>query len=219
MNVLIKFSGEFFDAKDALSNEGQQFLNVLKKNNISSGYCVVGGGNRMRGQNSVFERNASDKIGVLSTIMNGLILQESFKLLDINAVVFSHFADFGKKYNATDAINAYNQNKWVVLTSGLGSVGYVSTDLSSVIKALELKVDMMIKVTKVAGIYDKDPSENDAKLLNKVNYNQVLKDNLKVMDLSAIAIAEENNLKIGITNIENFEEFIKNNSVGSVITK
>lgn len=217
MNILIKFSGEFFDAKDNLSEKGQQFLQILKKNNISSGYCVVGGGNRMRGKNSQMQRNISDKIGVLSTIMNGLILQSEFQKINMKANVFSHFSDFGQKYDAFDAINAYNANEWIILTSGLGNVGYISTDLSSVIKALELKVDMLIKVTKVPGVYDRDPSLTQAKLLTNIQYEEIINNKLEVMDLSAIAVACENRLKIGITNIENFEEFIKNPQIGSII--
>lgn len=217
MNILIKFSGEFFDAKDTLSKSGQDFLKKLKEKNITSGYCVVGGGNRMRGKNSEFERNASDKIGVLSTIMNGFILQEQMRIIGMNSKVFSHFNDFGQKYDAKQAMHEYKQNKWVILTSGLGNVGYISTDLSSVIKALELKVDMLVKVTKIDGVYDKDPSEPNAKRLENISYERLLSEKLEVMDLSAISIAYENKLKIGITSIDKFLEFLENPSVGSIV--
>lgn len=218
MNVLIKFSGEFFTEKDDLIKEGHEFLDKLVRSNLNCGYFVVGGGNRVRGANSFIDRNVADRLGVLSTIMNGIILTEKLVKLGQNAVLYSHFNDFGRFYSPQAAIKDYNQNKWVVLSSGLGVVGFVSTDLSAVVKSLELKVDAMIKITKVGGVYDKDPiKHSNAKLLSRVDYDYVLKNRLSVLDLAAMEIAAANNLPIGVISLERFFDFINDGVGGSFI--
>jgi len=218
MNILIKFSGEFFDAKDDLTNEGKKILEVLNKSD--TGYIVVGGGNRIRGRSSSYCRNASDNIGVISTLMNGFILKEHMIQKGLNVQLFSHFSDFGKHYVPKDAIRSYEKGNWVILASGLGRVGYISTDLSSVIKALELKVDGVIKITKTGGLYDKDPKTNKgAKFISHIKHDEVLNNRLAVMDLAAVAIAAENNLPIAIVSISEFADFINKKPVGSMIGK
>lgn len=217
MNILFKFSGEFFTSNDELTKDGIIFLNSIKTSDLKSGYIVVGGGNRIRGKESRLTRNTSDKLGVLSTIFNSFVLCEYLAMLGLPSVVFSHFNDFGIKYSPEDAVLAFSQEKFVILSSGLGSVGYISTDLSSVIKALELNVDALLKVTKVEGIYDKSPDQNDAKLLNKVSYDDVIKKNLSVIDLAAVSIASENDLPIGICSVNNFSSFLKGEDTGSII--
>lgn len=218
MNVLIKFSGEFFTAFDQLSEDGLNFLNILKKHNINSGYIVVGGGNRIRGVNTSYERTEADKIGVISTLMNGYILQENLKKFGKNNVLFSHFEGFGEIYDPNKCIQNFKLGNFIILTTGLGRVGYISTDLSSVIKALELKVDYLIKVTKVNGVFDKDPlKNNDAVKYDKITYKEVLEKQLKVMDLAAFAIASENNLKTIICDINGFESFLNGKITGTLL--
>lgn len=219
MNVLMKISGEFFTAKDDLTPQGVKFLNELKDHEINSGYIVVGGGNRLRGKESSYERNASDNIGVLSTLMNGFVLKECFKKIGFESEVFSHFSNMGIFYSANKAKQTFQKGKWVILTTGLGHVGYVSTDLSSVIKSLELSVDGLVKVTKVNGIYNKDPLKEDSKLISKISYNEVFEKKIKVMDLSAMAIAWENELSIGICGVDNFADFIVGKNVGTIVGK
>lgn len=219
MNVLIKFSGEFFDAKDDLTQEGKDFLTVIVKNNYVNGYVVIGGGNRIRGRSSSYSRNASDNIGVISTIMNGFILKEHFKQNNMNAVLFTHFVEFGQLYSPEDAINSYEKGSWVILAGGLGKVGYVSTDLNAVIKALEVNADCVIKITKSDGIYDKDPKFDDAKFIKQIDYDELLEKKLSVMDFSAVSIAQEQNLPIAIININDFSKFMNNKDVGSIIGK
>lgn len=218
MNILIKFSGEFFEAKDDLTNEGKKILNVLNKNDNS--YIVIGGGNRIRGRSSNYCRNASDNIGVISTLMNGYILKEHMIQKGFDVQLFSHFSDFGKQYNPKDAIKSYEKGNWVILASGLGRVGYISTDLSSVIKALELKVDGIVKITATGGLYDKDPKKHeDAKFISNISNDEVLNKRLAVMDLAAVAIAAENNMPIAIVGIDEFSNFINKQKVGSIIGK
>jgi uridylate kinase len=207
VNKLIKFSGEFFTAKDSLSERGQFFVENLRKNDIERGYIVVGGGNRLRGKQSMHDRNASDNIGILSTLMNGFILQEHLRKLGLNSVVFSHFDGFGETYTPQKAIDSFNLGNFVILTTGLGRVGFVSTDLSSVIKSLELKVDSMVKVTKFNGVFDCDPeSFPQAKVFSEISYEKILEEKIPILDLAATAIAYENRLKLHICDENGFFE-------------
>lgn len=218
MNLLIKFSGEFFDAKDDLTSEGKELLNLIKESN--RGYVVIGGGNRIRGRDSWYSRTGSDNIGVISTLMNGFILKEHLKHHEKKVKLFSHFIGFGNLYNPKDAIEAFESDHWVILASGLGRVSYVSTDLSSVIKALEVKANAVVKITKSGGVFDSDPKFNkDAKIIKNISHDEVLQKNLSVMDLSAIAIAAENQLPIAVMNVCDFKQFLNNENVGSIIGK
>ncbi|WP_342262194.1 hypothetical protein [Alphaproteobacteria bacterium endosymbiont of Tiliacea citrago] len=228
MNLLFKISGEFFSASNDLTNDGVLFFNTLKESEITSGYMVVGGGNRIRGgqidvsssRNSpALTRNTSDKLGVLSTLFNSFLLSEFLNFMGFKSVVLTHFSDFGVKYSPEVAISYFDQGYWVIFGGGLGSVGYVSTDLSSVIKSLEVGVDAMVKVTKVDGVYDMDPSLNDSKILNKVSYSHIIEKKLSVLDLSSVSIASENQLPIGVCSVKNFKSFLKkeDGSVGSII--
>lgn len=215
MNLLIKFSGEFFESKDDLTQQGKDFLDCLSKED--NAYIVIGGGNRIRGRDSNYCRNASDNIGVISTLMNGYILKENMIQRKFKVKLFSHFQDFGTYYTPKDAIRAHEKGNWVILASGLGRVGYVSTDLSSVIKALETKADAVIKITQSDGIYDKDPKYPDAKFIENISHAEVLTKQLAVMDAAAVAIASEHDLPIAILNIKDFDRFMKGEKVGSII--
>jgi uridylate kinase len=216
MNLLIKFSGEFFEAKDSLTHEGAQFIEQLP----SKGYIVVGGGNRVRGKNaSAYSRTACDNLGVLSTIMNGFILKEYLLKRGFKVKIFSHFLSFGEFYTPPLAIEAFENDHWVIFASGLGQVGYISTDLNAVIKALEVQCHGVIKVTKTAGLFDKDPKIAGAKLIHEIDHHQVLSNRLEIMDLAAIEIAQENKLPIAVIGIEDFAQFMNGEKIGSMIGK
>lgn len=215
MNILLKFSGEFFSPKDELTSEGIFLANAMAK--LGSGYVVVGGGNRIRGRDSSLPRNASDRLGVISTLFNSFVLQEYLIFLGLKAIVFSPFHDFGVFYSPKLAMEAFADGAWVILAGGLGTVGFVSTDLSSVIKSLELQVDAFVKVTKVEGIFDRSPDLPGAKLLSTVSYHEVLQKNLVVMDLAAMAIACDNELPIGVCSVSALLNFLQGGRVGTVV--
>lgn len=215
MNLLIKFSGEFFDAKDSLIPQAEKFLAELP----SSGYIVVGGGNRVRGRDSLHSRTASDNLGILSTIMNGFILKEYLLARGFKVKLFTHFISFGEIYTPDAAIKAFATNHWVIFASGLGQVGYISTDVNSVIKALEVKCDGLIKITKSGGVFDKDPNLEGATLLNQITHEQVLSNRLEIMDLASMEIAKEHKLPIAVISINDFNKFMNGEKIGSMIGK
>jgi uridylate kinase len=216
MNLLIKFSGEFFDSKDSLSNIGKEFLESMK--DVERAYVVIGGGNRIRGRSAAYHRPGSDRIGVLSTLMNGFILKEYLENTGRKVAIFSHFADFGRVYDYQQAKAEFEDHKWVIFAGGLGRVAYVSTDVNSVIKALEVGANAVVKLTKEYGVYDKDPSKfEDANLIPHLSHEEVLARKLPVMDYAAIAIAAENNLPIAVMNVLDLPRFLANENVGSII--
>lgn len=218
MNLLIKFSGEFFDSKDVLSSIGKEFLETMK--DVERAYIVIGGGNRIRGRSAAYHRPGSDRIGVISTLMNGFILKEYLETMGKNVELFSHFNDFGKMYDYQAAKLAFEDHKWVIFAGGLGKVAYISTDVNSVIKALEVGAHAVVKLIKEFGVYDKDPSKfPDAKLISNLTHDQVLEQKLPVMDYAAIAIANENDLPIAVMNILDLPKFLANEKVGSIIGK
>lgn len=217
MNILIKFSGEFFDQKDDMSQEGHDFLNHFKPG--QNCYVVIGGGNRVRGRDSKHQQPASDNIGIISTLMNGFVLKENLLARGFKAKLFSHFIGFGDLYAHRDAIEAHKNGNWVIFASGLGKVGYISTDVNSVIKALEVGAHGVIKITKSGGVYDRDPKLGEANLLPHVTHQEAIEKKLAVMDIAAMAIAADNNLPIAVITSHDFEKFMNGQKVGSVIGK
>ncbi len=215
MNILIKFSGEFFDAKDDLSHEGKEFLNQFKPDQHC--YVVIGGGNRVRGRDSRHNGAAADNIGIISTLMNGFILKENLLERGYKTKLFSHFIGFGDLYAHRDAIEAYDNGYWVIFASGLGKVGYISTDVNSVIKALEVGVDAVIKITKSGGVFDKDPKLGAATLIPQISHQEAIERRLAVMDIAAMAIACENDLSIAVMSAHDFPKFMEGKNVGSII--
>lgn len=215
MNILIKFSGEFFTAQDELTPEGKSWLQNLMK--FKRGYIVTGGGNRIRGRNSEYSRNAADNLGVLSTLMNAFILQENMRRANLKVKIFSHFFQFGEYYDPELAKSAFEEHNWIIFGSGLGKVGYVSTDLNSVIKALEVGAKAIIKISNACGVWDKDPKLAGAKLISNISHDEVIARKLHVLDFSALEIAAENKLPIAIIGIQDFSAFISGENVGSII--
>jgi uridylate kinase len=216
MNVLIKFSGEFFTPYDSLIPVGLEVLNEITQ--LSSAYMVVGGGNRIRGRSSNLPRNAADHLGIISSMMNSFVLNAELQNRKLKSQVFTHFASFGAMYDPDIAKSTFENGSFVIFGSGLGRVGYCSTDLNSVVKSLEVGADVMIKITKVGGVFDKDPSVfNDAVLLPNPTYDQLITQNLNVCDIAAIGLAKEHNLPIVILSAEEFPLYLKGKKVGSQI--
>jgi len=207
---LLKLSGEIFDSFCALTESGKKILNSLKEHMFekqSEGIgIVIGGGNRVRGKN--FERkekNYADELGRLSSIMNGVSLKKELGRIGINSKVFTHI-NLYENYNIKN-VKKYlkKENKVAIFAGGLGTVGFVSTDLNAVIKALELDLQL-IKITNVDGVYNKNPKDPQAFLMPEVSYDYLLKNQLDIMDLAALELAKQNNMKIKICGMDNFDQ-------------
>jgi len=187
-----------------------------------SGYqvcIIIGGGNIFRGIKGASEgidRSTSDYMGMLATVMNALSFQSSLEKINIptrvqSAITMSQIAE---PYIKRKAVRHLEKKRIVIFAAGTGNP-FFSTDTAASLRASEMNCALIIKATKVDGIYDKDPIKfSNAKLIKKINYNEVINSDLRVMDLTAISLAKESNIPIIITNI-----FKKNSLISALKEK
>ncbi len=181
---------------------------------------VCGGGNFMRGRDATeMERETADYVGMLATVMNSLALKDVFiklgsKVYNQSGLHVGIIDDIDKKKIA----EAFHDNRIVIFGGGTGKP-YFSTDTGAALRARDINADMIIKLTNVDGVYDKDPNKfSDAVMYNEVTFDEVLERQLGVMDLSAMEICRENNIEIVVTNIDNenaLKDIINHNVVGT----
>ena len=218
-NILLKISGE------TLAGEGKfgfdfEILNKLcnnikklhlKKIKIS---IVIGGGNFMRGSelsNGVLDRVTSDYMGMLGTVMNSMALQSNLEKLGIQTRVMTalNINQIAEPYIKRKASRHLEKNRVVIFAAGTGNP-FFSTDTAAVLRASEMKCDVILKATKVDGIYDKDPHKNkNAKKIPKISYSDFLNKEIKVMDATAISLAKDRNLPIVIFSILDNSNIVK----------
>ncbi len=177
---------------------------------------IIGGGNIFRGIKGASEgidRSTSDYMGMLATVMNALSFQSCLEKLNIQTRVQSAItmSQVAEPYIKRKAVRHLEKKRIVIFAAGTGNP-FFSTDTAASLRASEMNCSLIIKATKVDGIYDKDPIKFErAKLIKKISYNEVIKNNLRVMDLTAISLAKESNIPIIITNI------FRNNSLISAL--
>ena len=209
--ILLKISGESlmgslnygidFSTINKISNE---IKNVYKK---EYQIClIIGGGNIFRGIKGASEgidRSTSDYMGMLATVMNALSFQSCLEKINIPTRVQSaiSMSQVAEPYIKRKAVRHLEKKRIVIFAAGTGNP-FFSTDTAASLRASEMNCSLIIKATKVDGIYNKDPIKfKDAKLLKKITYNEVINNNLRVMDLTAISLAKESNIPILVTNI------------------
>ena len=230
--VLIKLSGEVFSGnKDfGIDYSVASFLaNQIKEihnKNIEIG-IVIGGGNIFRGISSKDEdmdRVSGDYIGMMATIMNSVALQSQLEKINCDTRVMSALSirQLAEPYIRRRATRHLEKGRIVIFGGGTGNP-YFTTDTAAVLRAIEIKADIIIKGTKVDGVYDSDPVKNlDAKKYDALSYKEVIDNELRVMDLTAITLCKENKLPIGILDIndkKNLKNFIFSSKIiGTTIT-
>jgi len=209
--ILLKISGE------ALMGELQYGLDVstvlFLANEIKKIYnknyqicLIIGGGNIFRGIKGASEgidRSTSDYMGMLATVMNALSMQSTLEKISVPTRVQSaiNMSQIAEPYIRRKAVRHLEKKRIVIFAAGTGNP-FFSTDTAAALRASEMNCSLIIKATKVDGIYDEDPLENkDAKFYRKISYSDVLNKNLKVMDATAISLAKESKIPILITNI------------------
>ena len=167
---------------------------------------VVGGGNFMRGAQlaaSGIDRSLSDQIGMLATVMNGLALVSAIRTGGREARLLSAFpvGGFAEHFAADLCGQHLERGRVVVLVGGTGNP-YFTTDTCASLRALEIGADILLKGTKVDGVYTGDPQvDPQAELFDRITYEQVLSQELRVMDATAVALCRENNLPIRVFNM------------------
>ena len=167
---------------------------------------VVGGGNIFRGVSRSagnMDRSSADYIGMLATVMNAVVLQDALEKVDVHTRVLSaiHIPQLAEPFIRRRAVRHLEKGRVVIFAAGTGNP-YFTTDSAAALRALEIKADIILKATKVDGIYSADPMmDASAERFNEITYRQVLERQLKVMDASAISLCMDNNLPIIVFNM------------------
>ncbi|MCP3851532.1 MAG: UMP kinase [Gammaproteobacteria bacterium] len=210
--ILLKISGEALMGEDAygINTDVVRFLSAEIKNVHDQGVelaMVIGAGNIFRGvagAASGMDRGSADNMGMLGTVINSLAVQDGFESIGIPCKVMSAITMLNvcEPYERIKALDHLGNNRIVIFAAGTGNP-YFTTDTAAVLRALEIKADVIMKATKVDGVYDKDPEKfDDAKRYSHLTYNKVLRDDLRVMDAAGISLARDNSLPVLVFNMK-----------------
>jgi len=189
------------DVVDAIATEIQEVVCL----GVSLG-IVVGGGNIFRGVEANakgMDRTSADYMGMLATVINCLALQSAFERIGIATRVQTAIAmrEIAEPFIQRKAMSHLEKGRVVIFAAGTGNP-YFTTDTAAVLRAMEIKADVIMRATKVDGVFDKDPVKfPDAVMYEKISYDDVLAKNLKVMDATAISLCRDNRLPILVFNL------------------
>jgi uridylate kinase len=187
---------------------------------------VVGGGNFFRGvaeQAKAMDRVSADNMGMLATVINALAVQDAIEKQGLHCRVMSaiEMNQVAEPYIRRRAIRHLEKGRVVIFAAGTGNP-YFSTDTAASLRAMEIKADVLLKATKVEGIYDADPVlSKDAVKFEQITYMEILRLGLKVMDTTAVSLCKDNNLPMIIFNMNepgNIRRVICGEKVGSLVT-
>ena len=187
---------------------------------------VVGGGNIFRGVSGAaagMDRAQGDNMGMLATVINALALQDCFERNGMYCRVQSaiEMRQVAEPYIRRRAIRHLEKGRIVIFAAGTGNP-YFTTDTAAVLRALEIRADVVMKATRVDGVYDEDPEKNpNATRYSRLDYTTVLRDNLQVMDAAGISLARENRLPIFVFNMltrGNIVKAVRGDDIGTLIS-
>lgn len=210
--VLVKFSGEALAGENGFGIDSSilKYIALELKSLVTLGVqvgIVIGGGNFVRGvsasESGLIKRTSGDHMGMLATVINGVAMQEALEYHGVDVRVQSalEIKEVCETYINRRAIRHLEKGRVVIFVAGTGNP-FFTTDTAATLRAIEIESELIIKATKVNGIYNKDPVKfNDAVMLKDISYEQALRDNVKVMDDTAIALAKDNSLPIVVCNM------------------
>jgi uridylate kinase len=187
---------------------------------------VIGGGNIFRGVSGAaygMHRAAADNIGMLATVMNSIAFQNSLERQGVITRIMSAISmpNICEPYIRRKAIRHLEKKRIVICAAGSGNP-YFTTDTAAILRALETGCDVLMKATKVAGVYDSDPQKNpNAVMFETLSYKDVFDKNIKIMDQTAITLAQENNMPIFVFSLEEegtFEKVLAGDGICSIIS-
>ena len=228
--VLLKVSGEALCKKDGSVLDFVELGRIVEniKIIVSSGVeiaVVIGAGNIVRGKELCghgVSRAKADNIGMVATIINALVLQDELLRKGIEANVLSTFYIYQvvEPYVLDKCQKYLNEKRVVILSGGTGSP-YFTTDTAAALRAAEINADMLLKATKVDGVYSDDPIVNkDAVKFDRLSYMDVLNKDLKVMDATAVTLCMDNDIPIVVFDMnvtQNFQNIVNGKAVGTYI--
>lgn len=228
--ILLKLSGE------SLAGEQKQGINVERLNQYAQQIkeiaemgvqigIVIGGGNIFRGLSGAgkgFDRVKGDQMGMCATVINSLALSSALGAIGqknrvLTAIRMEPIGEFYSKWKAIDAMEA---GEVVIMSAGTGSP-YFTTDTGSSLRGIEIEADVMLKGTRVDGVYTADPEKDPtATKFTEITYDEVLSRNLKVMDLTAITMCRENKMPIYVFDMDtvgNLEKVMDGEQIGTLV--
>jgi uridylate kinase len=229
--VLLKLSGEALEGQkesgiDPATLEGvARQVKEICDLGVEVG-VVLGGGNIYRGLSgaaSGMNRSVGDAMGMLATVINGLALQDALRRAEQPAALLSAVpvGGFAEPFSRRRALAVLEAREVAILGAGTGNP-YFTTDTAAALRALEIEADVLLKATKVDGVYDKDPvAHEDAVKFDSISYQEVLSRQLRVMDLTAVTLCRENGLPLVVFNLTqagNIRRVVLGEPVGSRIT-
>ncbi|MBP5318816.1 MAG: UMP kinase [Paludibacteraceae bacterium] len=229
--VLLKLSGESLAAGSSHGIDPQRLSDYARqiKEAVSMGVqvaIVIGGGNIFRGLSGAskgFDRVKGDQMGMLATVINSLALSSALESEGVpNRVLTAiRMEPVGEFYSADKAIRLLNKGNVVILSGGTGNP-FFTTDTGSSLRAIELKCDVMLKGTRVDGIYTADP-EKDPKAVkfDTISFDEIYSRNLKVMDLTATTMCKENKMPLYVFNMDvygNLGKVLQGDAIGTYVT-
>ncbi|MEO0240761.1 MAG: UMP kinase [candidate division WOR-3 bacterium] len=230
--ALLKISGQILGEKDKIFSKEifysicEEIANVFKSLKVEIA-IVVGGGNILRGSESEkigIDRVTGDYMGMLATCINSLAMQNILEKMGVPTRVLSaiEMNQIAEPYIRRRAIRHLEKKRIVIFASGTGNP-YFSTDTAAALRAIEIEADIFLKGTKVDGIYSEDPIKNpNAKFYEEIDYDEILKKDLKILDASAVALCKENNLPIIVFNFTkrgNLEKIFKGEKIGTIVRR
>lgn len=228
--ILLKLSGEVFggERKYGIDLKTLGIIAEEIKNVRQAGVdiaIVVGGGNIFRGVAGAvngIDRATGDYMGMLATVINSLALQDALEKIKVPSRVQTaiEMRSVAEPFIRRRAIRHMQKGRVIILAAGTGNP-YFSTDTTAALRAAELNVDVILKATKVGGVYDKDPVHHaDAKKYNTISYMHLIRKRLKVMDFTAASLCMENNIPIIVLNLTksgNVKKAVLGKKVGTLV--
>ena len=228
--VLLKLSGEALLGEKSYGVDPKRILTYSKeiKEIVDSGVeiaIVIGGGNIFRGVSGAsngIDRVQADYMGMLATVINGLALQSSLEDLKVQTRLQTAFKieAVAEPYIKRKAVRHLEKKRVVIFSGGTGNP-FFTTDSAAVLRAIEINADVILKGTRVDGIYNNDPEKNkDAVKFKQISYDEAIAKKLKVMDSTAFTLSKENELPIIVFNMNkpgNLKKIINGKEVGTIV--
>ena len=228
--ILLKLSGESllgnkqYGIDELRLNEYALQIKEIASMGVEIG-IVIGGGNIFRGLSGTtkgFDRVKGDQMGMLATVINSLALNSALLNIDVKSSVLTaiRMEPIGVYYNKWHAIELMKQGHVVIIAGGTGNP-FFTTDTASVLRAIEIEAEVMLKGTRVDGVYTANPEKDPAAIkFDEIKFDEVYQRNLKVMDLTAITLCKDNDLPLIVFNMDvtgNLKKVITGENIGTIV--
>jgi uridylate kinase len=228
--VLLKLSGESLMGnqqygidQNRLNDYAEEIAEIVKLGTQVA--IVIGGGNIFRGLSGAakgFDRVKGDQMGMLATVINSLALHSALNSTGVKSKVLTaiRMEPIGEYYSKDKAVELLSNGEVVIISAGTGNP-YFTTDTASALRGIEVEADIMLKGTRVDGIYSADPEKDQtATRFERISFDEIYDRNLKIMDLTATTLCKENNLPILVFNMDqkgNLKRVMKGESLGTIV--